>query len=110
MGGIWGWDRDLGFRFSSLLALCTPAKVHSLLGPTFLIYKMGVMNVLLTLLDRRGFESCSGYSITLTRCRGARDSGEGPGANSNSEWRDDGPHRTGGKRDSVFLKHPGLTR
>ena len=70
MGGIWGWDRDLGFRFSSLLALCTPAKVQSLLGPTFLIYKMGVMNVLLTLLDRRGIESCSGYSITLKRCRG----------------------------------------
>lgn len=70
MGGTWGWDRDLGFRFSSILALCTPAKVHSLLGLTFLIYKMAVMSVLLTLLDRHGIECCSGHSITLKRCRG----------------------------------------
>lgn len=82
VGGTWGWDWDLGFRFSSLLALCTPAKVHSLLGLTFLIYKMGVMNVLLTLLDRCGIECCGGYSITPKEMQGERGSGEDPGVNS----------------------------
>lgn len=54
MGGTWGWDQDLGFRFSSLLASCTRAKSHSLLGLTFLIYKMGGMKVLSTSLGGCG--------------------------------------------------------
>lgn len=54
MGGTWGWDQDLGFRFSSLLASCTRAKSHSLLDLTFLIYKMGGMKVLSTSLGGCG--------------------------------------------------------